>query len=91
MGFPFILVSKESTCNAGDLGSIPGLGKFPGEGNGNLVQYSCLKNFMDRGAWWGVHGGLKESDMTECLAHTHTHSDARKKKRERFLHTISMY
>ena len=49
------------------MGSIPWLGKFPGEGNGNLVQYSCLKNFMDRGAWWGVHGGLKESDMTEQL------------------------
>ena len=42
--------SKESTCNAGDLGSIPGLGRSPDEGNGNPHQYSCLENFMDRGA-----------------------------------------
>ena len=43
-------VGKESACNAGDLGSIPGLGRSPGEGNGNLIQYSCLENPMDRGA-----------------------------------------
>jgi len=42
---------KESACNAGDLGSIPGSGRSPGEGNGNLPQYSCLENPMDRGAW----------------------------------------
>ena len=42
---------KESACNAGDLGLIPGLGRSPGEGNGNPFQYSCLKNSMDRGAW----------------------------------------
>ena len=42
--------SKESACNAGDLGSIPGSGRFPGEGNGNPLQYSCLENPMDRGA-----------------------------------------
>ena len=48
---------KESACNAGDLASIPGLRKFPGEGNGNPLQYSCLENPMDRGAWWAtVHG-----------------------------------
>ena len=40
--------SKESTCNAEDLGLIPGLGRFPGIGNGNPLQYSCLENFMDR-------------------------------------------
>ena len=46
-------------------GSIPGLGRSPGEGNGNLLQYSCLENSMDRGAWRGtVHGVTKESDMT---------------------------
>ena len=50
-------VGKESTCNAGDPGSIPGLGRFPGEGNDNPLQYSCLENPMDRGAWWStVHG-----------------------------------
>ena len=54
-GFPRSLV--ESTCNAGDLGPIPGLGRFPGEGNGNPPQYSCLENPMDRGAWRpAVHG-----------------------------------
>ena len=42
--------SKESTCNAGDLGSVPGLGRFPGGGHGNLLQYSCLENSTDRGA-----------------------------------------
>ena len=57
MGFPSGSDSKESACNAGDLNSIPGLGRSPGEGNGNPLQYSCLENPMDRGAWWAtVHG-----------------------------------
>ena len=48
---------KESACNVGDLGSIPGLGRSPREGNGNPLQYSCLENLMDRGAWRAtVHG-----------------------------------
>ena len=52
--------SKESTHNAGDLGSIPGLGRSPEEGNGNSLQYSCLENPMDRGAWQStVHGVAK--------------------------------
>ena len=42
---------KESICNAGELGSVPGLGRSPGEGHGNQLQYSCLENPMDRGAW----------------------------------------
>ena len=51
---------KESTCKAGDLSSIPGLGRSPGEGNGNPLHYSCLENSMDRGAWWAtVHGVTK--------------------------------
>ena len=49
MGFPHSSVGKESACNAGDPGLIPGLGRFPGEGNGNPLQYSCLENSMDRG------------------------------------------
>ena len=54
---PCSLVSKESACNAGDLGSMPGLGRSPGEGNGNPLQYPCLENPTDRGAWWAaVHG-----------------------------------
>ena len=60
MGFPCSLVGKESACNAGDLGLIPGLGRLPGEGNGNSLQYSCLENLMDRGAWQAtVHGVAK--------------------------------
>ena len=52
--------SKESACNAGDLGLIPGLGKSPGGGHGNPLQYSCLENSMDRGAWRAtVHGVAK--------------------------------
>ena len=51
MGFPGGSEVKASACSAGDLGSIPGLGRSPGEGNGNLLQYSCLKNPMDRRAW----------------------------------------
>ena len=49
--FPGSSDGKESTCNAGDPGLIPGSGKSPGERNGNPLQYSCLENFMDRGAW----------------------------------------
>ena len=65
LGFPCGSAGKDSTCNAGDLGLIPGLGRSPGKGNGNPVQYSCLGNPMDRGAWWAtVHGVPKESDMT---------------------------
>ena len=45
---------KASACNVGDLGSIPGLGRSPGEGNGNPLQYSCLENPTDRGAWWAT-------------------------------------
>ena len=51
---------KASACNVGDLGSIPGLGRSPGEGNGNPLQYSCLENPMGGGAWWAtVHGVAK--------------------------------
>ena len=67
-GFSDSSVGKESACNAGDLGSIPGSGRSPGEGNGNPLLYSCLENSMDRGAWWAtVHGGHKESGMIEQL------------------------
>ena len=51
LGFPGRSVSKESPDNAGDPGLIPGSGKPPGEGNGNLLQYSCLEDSMERGAW----------------------------------------
>ena len=63
---------KASACNAEDLSSIPGLGRSPGEGNGNPLQYSCLENPMDRGAWWAtVHGVAKSwtrlSDFTSLF------------------------
>ena len=55
--FPSSSDGKESACKAGDPGSILGSGRSPGEGNGNLLQYSCLKNSMDREVWWAtVHG-----------------------------------
>ena len=60
MGLPWWLSGKELTCNAGDTGSIPGLGRSPGGGHGNLFQYSYLKNPMDRGAWQStVHWAVK--------------------------------
>ena len=54
MGFPSSSVSKESVCNTGHLGSVPGSGRSPGEGNGNPLQHSCLENPVDRGAWWAT-------------------------------------
>ena len=60
MGFPGSLDGKESTCNAGDLGSIPGLGRSPREGNSYTLQYSGRENSLDRGAWQAtVHGVAK--------------------------------
>ena len=56
---------KASACNVGDLGSIPVLRRSPGEGNGNPLQYSCLENPTDRGAWWAAAQGVTESDTTE--------------------------
>ena len=60
------LDGKDSVCNARNLGLISGLGRSPGEGNGKPLQYSCLENSMDRGAWW-VTWDPKEVDMTEWL------------------------
>ena len=62
-GFPGGTVIKNLPANEGDVGLIPGSGRSPGEGNGNPLQYSCLGNPMDRGAWRGtVHRVAKESD-----------------------------
>ena len=66
--FPGGSDSKASAYNVGDLGSIPGSGRSPGEGSGNPLRHSCLENPMDGGAWWAtVHGVAKESDTTERL------------------------
>ena len=57
-GFPGGSDSKDFACNVGEPGSIPGSGRSPGEGNGNPLQYSCLGNPMDRGAWWAIDHGV---------------------------------
>ena len=54
---------RESTWNAGDLGAVPGLGRSPGRGHGNPLQYSCLENSMDRGAWQATVNGVAKSGM----------------------------
>ena len=65
LGLPRWLAAKESTCKAGDTGLTPGSERSPGEGNGNLLQYSGLENPMDRGPWRAiVHGVTKEADTT---------------------------
>ena len=69
MDFSGISVVKNLPDNAGDEGSIPGLGRCPGEGNGNPLHYSCLENPMDGGAWQATRSwGHKESDMTGQLS-----------------------
>ena len=71
------LVVKNPPVSVGeerDTGSIPGLGRSPGEGNGNLLQYSCLENPMDRGAWRAtVHGVVKSQAQLSVHTQTHTH------------------
>ena len=66
-GFPGGSVVKNPPASAGDVVSIPGSGRPPGEGNGNLLQYSCLENPMDRRPWWAMVHGVAESDMTEHM------------------------
>ena len=65
MGFPGSSVVKNPPANAGDMGSFPGSGRSSREGNGNPLQYSCLENPIDKGAWWATdHGVAKELDIT---------------------------
>ena len=71
--FPCISDSKESACNAGDLGLIPGLGRSPGEWNGHPLQYSFLENSMDRGAWWATVHGVAKSWAQLSDSHFHFH------------------
>ena len=61
--FPSGSDGKESACNVGDLASIPGLGRYPGDGDGNPLKYSCLENPMDRGAWRATVHGITKSQM----------------------------
>ena len=69
LSFPGGSDSKESACNAADLGSIPGLGRSPGGRHGNPLQYSCLENPMDRGAWWATIHEVAKS-QTQLSTHT---------------------
>ena len=73
MGFPSGSDGKDSACKAGDPGSIPGLGRSPGERNGNPLQYSCLENSMDRGAWLQSMGSQRVRHDWATNTHTHTH------------------
>ena len=69
LGFFDGLNGKESACNVGDPDLIPGSERSPGGRHGNPLQYSCLGNSMDRGAWWATVTGHKESDTTKQLTH----------------------
>ena len=71
--FPRWLSGKESTCNAEDVGSIPGLGRAPGEGNGNPLLYSCLENSKDRGTWRATVHGVAENQTRQSEQHLHFH------------------
>ena len=76
-GLPWLLSDKGSACDAGDSGDtglIPGLGRSPGGGHGNPLQYSCLENTMDRGAWWATVQRVTES-TTEATKQTCIHRD----------------
>ena len=80
-GFPDGSDSKESACNAGDPALIPGVGRCPGEGNANPLQYCCLENSMDRGAWQalldttnGAHAHSHPYGTCSGYTHTHTHT-----------------
>ena len=76
-------MGEEPSCNAGDSGSVPGLGKSPGGGHGNSLQCSCLENSMDGGAWWAIVHRVTKSrtrlnqlsihECTHAYTHRHTH------------------
>ena len=67
-------MGEESACSAGDTGLVPGLGRSPGEGKGSPLQYSCLKNPMDKGTWQAIIYRVAESDTAEQLGIAHVHS-----------------
>ena len=81
-GFPGVSDGNEADCNAGDLGLIPGLGRSPGEGNGLPLQYSCLENHTDRGAWQVTVCRVTKNQTWLSDSHTHTHTHT---------HTVSIH
>ena len=88
-GFPGGSEVKASACNAGDLGSIPGSGRSPGEGNGKPLQYSCPENPMDRGAWWATVHGVEKS-WTRLSTHAATQPSSHKKEKVNHLNLGNM-
>ena len=68
-GFPGGSDGNTFACNAGNLGSIPGLGRYPGEANGNSLQYSCPENSMDGGAWYALVHGVTKSSKVHGVEH----------------------
>ena len=90
MGFPGGSVGKESACNAGDLGSIPGLGKCPGGGHGNPCQYSGLENPMDRGAWRAaVHGVTRSrTQLIDYAQHIYIHTHFYTNKYDNYINIL---
>ena len=86
MRFPGGSEGKESACSAGDPGSIPGLGRSPGEGDDNPLQYSCLENPMDRGASWAtVHGVAKSWTRLRDFTFTFLHHYNTNPKEEAYI------
>ena len=77
LGFHWWLSGKESTCDIGNKGSIPGLGRSSGEGNGNPLQYSCLENSTDRRVWWATVHGVAKSQTRLSTLHGVTKSQTR--------------
>ena len=78
LGFPGGSDDEESTCSAGDLGLIPGSGRSPGEGNGNPLQFFCLENSTDGGAWWSAAHGTAKSRTSLSDVHSLTQAGKRK-------------
>ena len=76
-GLPWCLNGKDSACNAGDVGSFPGSGRSHGEGNGNPLEYSGLKNPVDREAWWATVHVVAKSQIRDWATNTHSSIPAR--------------
>ena len=86
---PRWLSVKNLLANAGDVGLIPGLGRFPGRGHGNPLQYSCLENAMDKGAWWVIVHGFEKSQIW-LSDYTTTKTSDRSAVRTKITHSSSL-